>query len=609
MKNLWLLATVILVGLLAITAGVLLVANRAPEYQALAISQLRGTDSAGQMLGKQVQVDGVVVGDYRQEDQLGGFFMQQSDPDPSSGSKGIFVLCDLFEEIAIGDRLRVLGVVDQVDGSLRIKPAGDRTSVEIEKVGHADSLPPVDLPPLSQPIPWESFEGMLVRFANDMIVADTYDLGRYGQVTLSADQLPFIPTNYIDPNDQQPEGNTSQGNQNAAQIKAAEEEIQQRTITLDDGLTVQNPATVFLQPQGVDGVESLRVGTRIKDLTGIVTRVKGKYLFLPAANQSIDYAPRPPRPDLGAANLTVASFNVLNYFTTIDDGRNAARGADSAGEFDRQREKLTAALIELDADIVGLMELENNLESEQDLIASLNSQLGEQIFAGVGLPDQFKTAPGAGNPIRVGLIYRRDRVQPTTPVGMVVDEAFASARTPLVQEFRLIDGDATVTVIVNHFKSKGSQDAKGADADQQDGQSAYNAARRNQAAALVRYAESIQQSGDGKHLLIIGDLNAYAQEDPIDLLRAAGLVDLLQQPAGSEQPFSYVYRGQAGCLDHAFASPELASKVTTAAVWHINACEPRLMDYNLEFNPPELYRPDGFRSSDHDPVLIGILLP
>ena len=71
---------------------------------------------------------------------------------------------------------------------------------------------------------------------------------------------------------------------------------------------------------------------------------------------------------------------------------------------------------------------------------------------------------------------------------------------------------------------------------------------------------------------------------------------------------SYVYRGRAGCLDHAFATPPLANSVIGAAVWHINSDEPRCLDYNLEYNPEAFYRPDPFRSSDHDPVLIGIRL-
>ncbi len=609
MKNLWLVVAIVILALIPIAFGILAIASRMGGSQVISISNLQARDNVGQMLGKQVEITGVVVGDYREEDQLGGFFLQQTDPDESSGSKGIFVQSRALDAIAIGDQLRVVGVVAEVDGTLQIQPLENQESVEIEKLGHLGSITPVDVGPLSKPIPWKALQGMLVRIPGDMIVTDTYDLSRYGQITLSAGGRPYIPTNYIDPNDQQPAGTNHQGSQNESQIDSAAGDLQQRLITLDDGSALQNPAHLLLQPQTDVGVTSLRLGTKVQDLTGIMTSVKGRYRFLPVLDQTMEYAPRPPRPNLGQANLTIASFNVLNYFTSIDNGKNGARGADSVEELDRQRKKLTAALVELDADIIGLIELENNLDSEQDLVQSINDQLGDDIYVGVGIPDRFQAAPGGKNPIRVGMIYRRDRVEPSGSVSTIIDQAFSNARAPVMQEFRWIGGETKFKVIVNHFKSKGADGASGADQDQQDGQSAFNASRRNQAAALVSYATKMRQSNEPQHILVIGDLNAYSQEDPIDLLRESGLVDLLQQHAGVEQPYSYVYQGQAGCLDHALATPELATMVTSAKVWHINADEPRFLDYNVEYNPPNLFRPDPFRSSDHDPILIGLRLP
>ena len=109
-------------------------------------------------------------------------------------------------------------------------------------------------------------------------------------------------------------------------------------------------------------------------------------------------------------------------------------------------------------------------------------------------------------------------------------------------------------------------------------------------------------------MLVIGDLNAYGQEDPIDALRARGLVDLHQaeSTSGAEQDYSFIYYGQSGSLDHAMATPALADDVTGIATWHINADEPRFLDYNQEYNPEQLFEVNPFRSSDHDPMLIGI---
>jgi Ca2+-binding RTX toxin-like protein len=116
------------------------------------------------------------------------------------------------------------------------------------------------------------------------------------------------------------------------------------------------------------------------------------------------------------------------------------------------------------------------------------------------------------------------------------------------------------------------------------------------------------ESGD-PDFLIMGDLNSYAMEDPIDAILAAGFSNLVADYNGYEE-YSYVFDGQFGTLDHALSNTTLTDQVTGVTVWHINADEPRILDYNTEFNPPGLYQPDTYRASDHDPVLIGLdLIP
>ena len=276
-------------------------------------------------------------------------------------------------------------------------------------------------------------------------------------------------------------------------------------------------------------------------------------------------------------------------------------------ELQRQEAKLVSAIIALNADVIGLMEIENNLDAEKRLVAALNKQLGEKVYAGCGLPDDFRKAPGGQDAIRVGFIYRANRVAPVGDVSMISDEVFEVARTPLVQGFKskTADDPELFTVIVNHFKSKGG--ASGADVankNKGDGQGAYNAARRLQALAISKYLGEMP-AGDEARVLVIGDLNAYQQEDPIDALRANGLVDL-HEKFGNTTDYSFIYYGQCGSLDHAMATDSLADDVTGIATWHINADEPRSMDYNQEHNPKSLYNADPYRSSDHDPVLIGI---
>ena len=67
-----------------------------------------------------------------------------------------------------------------------------------------------------------------------------------------------------------------------------------------------------------------------------------------------------------------------------------------------------------------------------------------------------------------------------------------------------------------------------------------------------------------------------------------------------------MFEGQAGYLDHALVTRQLARRITGVDIWHINADEALFLDYNTEFNPPGFYEPDPYRSSDHDPVLVGV---
>ena len=461
-------------------------------------------------------------------------------------------------------------------------------------------------------VDWQKHVGKQVVIEGDLVIVDTYDLARRGQITVSRNRL-FVPTSQIDPNDQDADGTTSVGGSNSAAVVEAQSRNRRSSIMIDDAVTDQNVFPPPLFPTLGKIHPTVRLGSVVHEVSGLVVK-QGNRIFL-QVGQPLRWspAPRPQRPDLGDAEITIASFNVLNYFTTIDDGRNKARGADSDSELVRQQAKIEAAISGLDADVIGLMELENNLDAESRLIAALNKSVGRDVYKGCGVPALFSDSPGGDDAIRVGIIYRSDRVEATERVTMIDSAEFSLARTPLVQTFRPADGGATFTVIVNHFKSKGGGGSAGAEnKDRGDGQAAYNAARRSQSLAICRYIDSEHQGVKASRVIVLGDLNAYQQEDPIDALRAKGLVDLTEHVKRKvstefvDTDYSYVYFGQCGSLDHAFATPPLVKDVTGVSIWHINADEPRWLDYNQEYNPRSIYKADAFRSSDHDPVLIGI---
>ena len=97
------------------------------------------------------------------------------------------------------------------------------------------------------------------------------------------------------------------------------------------------------------------------NVTGVLDFAFGLYRIQPTASADYSVAnPRPDGPDDVGGNLTVGSFNVLNYFTTLD-----GRGANTPEEFQRQRTKIIAAITKLDADVVGLIEIENNDDGDR----------------------------------------------------------------------------------------------------------------------------------------------------------------------------------------------------------------------------------------------------
>jgi uncharacterized protein len=167
-------------------------------------------------------------------------------------------------------------------------------------------------------------------------------------------------------------------------------------------------------------------------------------------------------------------------------------------------------------------------------------------------------------------------------------------------------------VVVNHFKSKNCDPApSGGNVDSGDGQGCYNAARVQQAQALMQFIGQLQAVSPD--VAVVGDINAYGKEDPILALTSAGLVDQIAR--FNESGYSYVFDGESGYLDHALTTASLSAKVTGAALWAINADEPSIIDYNLEFKQPacancgpDYYSPTIYRSSDHDPVVLGLSL-
>jgi Ca2+-binding RTX toxin-like protein len=149
------------------------------------------------------------------------------------------------------------------------------------------------------------------------------------------------------------------------------------------------------------------------------------------------------------------------------------------------------------------------------------------------------------------------------------------------------------------------------DVDALDGQGNCNKTRTAAAQELVALLGNDPTGTNDPDILIVGDLNSYAKEDPITTLKNDGYTNLIESRIGTTG-YSYVFDGQWGYLDHALSSLSLTSQVQDVLEWHINADEPSVLDYNTNFKTAgqinSFYAPDAFRTSDHDPVIVGLNL-
>lgn len=568
------------------------------------ISAIQGRDSTSSMRGDTVTIEGVVVADYQLKGvEMRGFFMQEEaadqDDDPLT-SEGIFVFDREFGvDVVAGDVVRVSGKVDEfASDSARMTQLKDITQVAI--CSSSMAVEPVALSlPVDNLNDWEQYEGMLVTFPQELTVTEVYNLGRHGEVMLAQGGRLFQPTNVVAPGEP---------------AIALQDENWRRQIILDDANLQQNRDPVAYPQGGLSAANPLRTGFTVTGLTGVVDHRFDGYRIQPTAPVAfVDANPRPGSPPDVGGTLRVASMNVLNYFNGDGSGGGfpTARGAATESEFERQRQKTIQAIIRISADVIGLLEVENDgFDTEsalQDLVDGLNAATAPGTYAFVQ-PDYTGT-----DLITSAIIYRTATVEPVGAAVALNDaDAFQQARPPIAQTFAEISSGERFTLAVNHFKSKGScPSVASANGDKGDGQSCWNAGRVESAEALTAWLMTDPTNSGDPDFLIMGDLNSYMQEDPITAIEAAGYTNLLEKYVGAGS-YSYVFYGQFGNLDHALANTTLAQQVTGAAEWHVNADEAPALDYTEAYKTENqintFYQPDPFRAADHDPLVVGLQL-
>lgn len=572
------------------------------------ISAIQGSSATTPISGNTTTLEGVVTGDFQGAGGLSGFFVQEEHAQADGNaqtSEGIFISDGAGTvAVAVGDLVRVTGIVGEQPLAY---VGGTTTRTQITAVtqvlmcSSGNTLPTAvtfDLP--LNDAARETFEGMRVTVPDTLTVIETFELGRYGQPILSASGRQYQYTQTNAPS--------------VAGSSAYLATSFQNRIALDDGNFNQNPDPILYPSPGLSATNTLRSGYTTSNLVGILDQRTTSssadqpyevYRIHPDPAALPTFAPANPRPESPSVEgrIQVATFNVLNYFTTLGANSNLVRGATNAAEFDRQRAKIFSAFLALDAEVYGLVEIENSNGNVaiQDFVDGLNAIAGTETF------NYVDTGVLGGDAIRVAFVYQVGVVEPVGDFA-ALDDVFPfemNTRPPLAQLFREVATSEQFIAIVNHFKSKSCSGASGANADQGDGQGCFNSDRLAAANALLNWIDGDAYFDQDPDVLIIGDLNAYAQEQPVTTLTGAGFTNLT---AGAV--YSYVFDGFNGVLDHGLVNAALFPQVAGYTEWHINADEPTALDYNLEFKSPDqqtsLYSPGPYRSSDHDPLLIGL---
>ncbi|MGN0187649.1 MAG: ExeM/NucH family extracellular endonuclease [Paludibacteraceae bacterium] len=486
-----------------------------------------------------------------------GFFIQDKVGDNDHTTcDAVFVTADTTG-IRYGDELHIVGTytTDGIADITSLKKTATQQTPAITKLRLPD-----DAANLSNHV------GEMVEFDQTLVVTNTYNWGS-GYITVSSHRLMGC-TETCDP------GSDAYTAQKSANAK--------------DKLYVLSSTGTAYPFANADG--TLRTGSKVDNLQGTLTGT---------GRLTVAYTPdfygneRPTEPtDLGDYNLKVCAFN-MEYYITEEFDTTGTYGPKNADEAAKQHSKLMQALQAIDADIYGLLEIQQGQGALSKIVDALNAAKGGNYYAYI---DDGTSIYGTFT--KVGFVYRTDKVQPT---GTLQQNNLKTYYRKMIQAFTLLNHGETFVFSLNHLKSKsGASSASGDDKDQNDGQGAYNATRILEAKSVVSACASATSIDED--ILIMGDMNAYSREDPLKEFENAGYINILRHFYGTEA-YSYSYNGEAGILDHIFANRSLAAQITGASVFHINADEHRKFEYTQSTCTNDMYR-----CSDHDAVIVGLKL-
>ena len=521
------------------------------------VAELRVLDAESSI----VEIRGVVSGVFQEKNQIGGFYLQDS---RYFYKQSVFVNSD--EPVVLGDEVILKAKVIEVKNETQLN------DVELLKTVSHNHL--IKVEQLSFPVSneqLEELEGCLVEIKDELQISDSYQFNKYGQLLLSSSQL-MQETEVFDAQDK------------ALEIADLSSQQAHNSIFVDDLSNMKFPVldSLYIDPLKVV------VGAKCSSVKGFVSQYKDNYKIRLLDDIYTVNTPVTDSINL-RSDLRIMNYNLHNLFNGNGnkEGFPTERGAKTYDKYLLQMKKLAEAIYAVDPHILAMMELENDGEDEFSSIQqfcdylNLNGNRNYKIAATNGLVGD--------NLIKTGIIYDPNVVEAEHKAQYHNHSVFS--RPPLFQRFTYKDSLEFV-LSANHFKSKSPRNAQGLDVDQKDGQASYNNKRNLQAKALLGIIDSLYFD---ENILVLGDFNAYTSEDPIQTLQSSNLSRL------ETNAHSYVYKGKMGNLDHVFVSDNFRNRIEEVKTWNINAIYPNWIDYRHQLADSSYYR-----SSDHNPIIIGI---
>jgi len=563
------------------------------------IYDIQGAGHSSPLAGAQVRTSGVVtqVGEF---DAVGrsdeaGFYLQDAAGDGDiATSDGIFVISSAA--VAVGDEVQVIGTVEESGFSRELTYTRINAS-EVTTLSAGNALPaPIVIGASGRSVPteviedddftsfdpttdgadfFESLEGMLVEIENPLAISGT---NRFGEL--------FVVSDF---------GASASGISTRGTLNISPDDFNPERIQLDPGRETSDPA--------FEALPFVDVGALLDNVIGTVGYDFGNFQVQPV--QAVTFTAGTLNPQTASIvgtedQLSIASYNVLNLDPNEADGDTDL----ADGRFAAIAEQIVSDLAT--PDVLALQEIQDNSGSVDDgvVAADLTLQTLVDAIVAAGGPDYafidntFITnnnsggQPGAN--IRTAFLYNAERVELVPGSVRTVDglAAFAGARLPLIASFEF-NGE-TVTVINNHFSSKGgSAPIFGTEQPFEGRQEevAVNGSldeRQAQSAEVQNLVTSLVTADSEAKLVVLGDLNEFEFVSPVAGLESVGLTNLTNSLPENER-YSFIFQGNSQSLDHILVSDALLASASFEVV-----------HANVEFAETPS------RASDHDPLIVGL---